>query len=415
MRWFLSVWMAMVAMADPVAGEEGLVEELLRSRPEWFGEIVEKVERYEVQVLYTQIDRDMENRPRFTRHAYRVDAEEYFYPASAVKLAGALLALEKLNRLGIGGLDRNTPLRIGSAYVGQTAVRKDESAANGLPSIGQYVKKVFLVSDNDAYNRLYEFLGQRHLNEALWEKGYGDVRLTRRLSVVLSAEQNRHTNPFTFYLPGKPERVLYRQPEAINPDEYRAPGPILRGVGHMAGGRLIGAPMDFAESNFTSVEVLQGMLKAAFFPESVPPEQGFDLTGDDYQFLYKVMGMLPRECRRPRYDSGRYYDSYGKVFLFGNSRKRMPDHIRVFNKAGMAYGYLLDNAYVADFENRVEFLLTAVISVNENQIYNDGVYEYDEKGIPFLAHLGRVIYEYELQREREYAPDLSRFAVDFAD
>ncbi|MDP9231009.1 MAG: glycoside hydrolase family 9 protein, partial [Bacteroidota bacterium] len=41
------------------------------------------------------------------------------------------------------------------------------TAANGFPSIAQYIKKIFLVSDNDAYNRLYEFLGQQTINDKL--------------------------------------------------------------------------------------------------------------------------------------------------------------------------------------------------------------------------------------------------------
>ena len=66
-----------------------------------------------MQILYTQIDRDDQQRPHFREHAYRVNAEAYFYPASTLKLAGALLALEKLDR--VPGIDRDTPLRIGSA------------------------------------------------------------------------------------------------------------------------------------------------------------------------------------------------------------------------------------------------------------------------------------------------------------
>ena len=36
-----------------------------------------------------------------------------------------------------------------------------------MPSLGHYIRKVFLVSDNDAHNRLYEFVGQGELKERL--------------------------------------------------------------------------------------------------------------------------------------------------------------------------------------------------------------------------------------------------------
>ena len=84
--------------------------------------------------------------------------------------------------------------------------------------------------------------------------------------------------------------------------------------------------------------------------------------------------------------------------------------MRIFNKVGLAYGYLTDNAYIVDFERGVEFLLTATVLVNENGIFNDEKYEYDEVGLPFLAAVGRVLYDYELTRDRAFTPDLSTLA-----
>ena len=98
--------------------------------------------------------------------------------------------------------------------------------------------------------------------------------------------------------------------------------------------------------------------------------------------------------------------------MFGNTRENIPDGIRIFSKSGEAYGYLIDNAYIVDFNKKIEFLLTAVIQVNENQIYNDDNYEYEEIGIPFLANLGKVIYQFEINRKRKFEPDLSKFRVN---
>jgi predicted alpha/beta superfamily hydrolase len=145
----------------------------------------------------------------------------------------------------------------------------------------------------------------------------------------------------------------------------------------------------------------------------VKSKQRFHLQPDDYAFLYKYMSMLPRESDYPKYDTTEYYDSYVKYFLFGDSKQRMPSPIRLFNKVGEAYGYLTDNAYIVDFENKIEFLLSAVIYVNEDQIFNDDKYEYDTIGMPFLANLGRVIYEYEKTRPHRYLPNLEMFKVEY--
>ena len=138
----------------------------------------------------------------------------------------------------------------------------------------------------------------------------------------------------------------------------------------------------------------------------------FNLSKDDLHFLYKYMSMLPRESKKPGYDST-YYDSYVKYFLFGDSKKSLDGNIRIFNKVGLAYGYLTDVAYIADFENKVEFMLSATIHVNKNQIYNDGVYEYDKIGLPFLANLGRVIYDFEKTRVKKFLPNLEKYMLKY--
>lgn len=394
-----------------MAVESGLLEDLLRQRPEWFASVMDQVEHYEVQVLYTQIDRDAQNRPRFTSHWYGVDPETYFYPASTVKLAGAALALEKLNQLAVPGVDLHTAVRIDSAGEGQTEALEDASSRTGLPSIGHYIRKLFAVSDNDAYNRLYEFLGQEHLNERLRELGYSDVRLTHRLSVVLPPEQNRCTNPMSFR---DGDRVLHEQPAVCTDRDYGFDGSIPKGVGKVQDGLSTDEPLEFAAKNYMSVEALQFLVRSVMFPEAVSEERRFDLRPGDYDFLRRCMSILPRECRYPQYDAEDHWDSYVKFFLFGDSKDPVPEHIRLFNKVGLAYGYLIDNAYVVDFEKGVEYLLTAVILVNEDGIYNSDVmaeesYPYEELGFPFLANLGRAIHEYELERPRERAPDLSAF------
>ena len=95
--------------------------------------------------------------------------------------------------------------------------------------------------------------------------------------------------------------------------------------------------------------------------------------------------------------------------MYGDTKDTIPDHIKIFNKVGLAYGFLLDNAYIIDTENNVEFILTAVVYHNNNETMNDDTYEYDTITIPFLAELGRKIYNVERAREKEYVPNFGRF------
>ncbi|WP_347158364.1 serine hydrolase [Pontibacter chitinilyticus] len=389
-----------------------MIQKIMKRHPEYFGKVLQNPAKYKLQILYTQIDRDAQNQPHFTSYGYRINPQEYFYPASSVKLAVAVAALEKLNNLHIQGLDKYTPLQVDSAYAGQSPVQTDSTSADNLPSVAHYIKKIFLVSDNDAFNRLYEFVGQRQLNETLHQKGLQDVRLVHRLSIFLTPDENRHTNPFTFY---KGDSVLYRQPLVNNPVPLpNPPKQTMLGKAYMKDDTLlVQGPMDFSEKNYITVEALQGILKRVLFPESVPAQQRFNLTADDYAFLYKYMSMLPRESDFPKYDPQEYPDSYVKFLMYGDSKERIPGNIRIFNKIGDAYGFMIDNAYVVDFDNNVEFMLTAVILVNEDEIFNNGEYEYEEEGFPFMQHLGQVFYQHELKRRKKHLPDLSRFKINY--
>src|SRR5450432_466840 len=75
------------------------LKNLLESHPELFNHVLNHPTHNEVQILYTQIDRDKNNVPHFTSYSYRLNGNHYFYPASTVKLPTAIFALEKLNEL----------------------------------------------------------------------------------------------------------------------------------------------------------------------------------------------------------------------------------------------------------------------------------------------------------------------------
>ncbi len=119
---------------------------------------------YQVQILYTQIDRNEHGNPLFTTYPFNVDDSRYYYPASTVKLPIALLALEWLEEQQVEGLTLETTMVTDSVRPSQLPAWSDSTAQNGLPSLGHYIKKILLVSDNDASNRLYELLGTDYIN-----------------------------------------------------------------------------------------------------------------------------------------------------------------------------------------------------------------------------------------------------------
>ena len=385
------------------------LEKLLQSRPDLFQQILNHPAKHEVQILYTQIDRDKSNIPHFKSYSYRLNPNWYFYPASTVKLPTAILALEKINDLHIKDLTKDTPLRNDSAFEKQTKVSVGESAANGLPSIAQYVKKILLTSDNDAQNRLFEFIGRAELNTKLKKYGAKYSRIVNRLAIGDKGIWAKHTNPFTFY---KGNHIIYLQKEQFDPKDYDIKlANTLQGKGYMNDqDELIHEPWSFEGLNVYALEDQQLILKKLLFPEAFKSKDRFNLEKEDYDLLYDYMSRYPFESDFPKYEPTEFWPTYSKLLFYGREKDaKLNPNIRIFNKYGDSYGYNIDNAYIVDFEHDVEFLLAVVVQSNENGIYNDGIYEYETLTYPFLKNIGQLIYQEELKRPKEIRPDLSRF------
>ena len=126
----------------------------------------------------------------------------------------------------------------------------------------------------------------------------------------------------------------------------------------------------------------------------------FNLTDEDYNFLRYWMSRFTYEDIGADYiKDSIYFDSYNKFFIYGDIRSSIDRKIRVYNKLGQAYGTLTDISYIKNYEDDVEFFLSATIYVNENEIMNDDIYEYEKTGIPFLAEFSRQVYQYEKSRK----------------
>ncbi|HRN47567.1 MAG TPA: serine hydrolase [Niabella sp.] len=370
--------------------------------------VLNQPDTFRYQIIYTKIDRDNKNKPIFKNYYLHVDRALYFYPASMVKLPVALASLEKLNTQKLP-INKFTCMLIDSTRPWQTAVINDETSATGLPSVDHYIKKIFLVSDNDAYNRLYQFVGQKQLNEMLWKKGYTQSRITRRFDKS-DFEQNRYTNQIRFFDSG---RLIYTQPEAYSDLQFDFSKRILMGNAHYdKDENLVNEPYDFTMHNTMPLEDLQLMMQSVLFPKSVAKERRFNLTKEDYRSLYQYMSERPSESHFPKYDTDEYFDSYTKFFFFRDGKGPIPEYIRSFNKTGWSHGFLTDVCYIVDFRNNVEFMLSGSIYTNSDGVLNDNKYEYNEIGYPFFREVGEIIYNYELNRKRR-KPDLSEWVLRY--
>ena len=391
------------------------LDSIMQSDAPGIKRIADNLEEHEVQILYTQIDRDDAGNPTFTEYGFQLDSMAYFYPASTAKMPVAILALQRLKELNKvlpehRQLSKELPFIFGVQKGDQRAQYSfkdwdpkskvspfmlDTTHQEGVATIGHMIKKIFLVSDNDAYNYLFEFLGRDYVNQELRIRNIGPAHINHKFQV---GADNKNMQDFTFHYYDT-YMVVTGTKSKVDKHSYPLTG-MVKGVGYADNeGQVVNEPFDFNEKNYFSIQSLNQILKAVIFPETLPENDRFDLTEEDYEFLRYWMSRNALESEYPNYNDGEHWDSYVKFFMYGDTKEPMPENVRIYNKVGMAYGTLTDVAYIQDKENGVEFMLTATVHINENGIFNDGVYEYDELGLPFLAELGRQVYDYELKRK----------------
>jgi hypothetical protein len=389
----------------------GYLDSLVKAGLQKHTRVLANPQKYKLQIVYTQITRDQENKPTFKNFYWRSDTAQFFYPASLVKLPVSIIALEKLNELKGYGIDRNTPMMTDSAFFCQKNVLQDTTSENKLPSIANYIKKMFLVSDNYSFARVYEFVGCDYIHSRLEQWGFPTVRIVNRLDAQCKGDTAKITPPVYFL--GSNGDALYKQPLTFA--DYNKPYPLPEAKAGKAYvnefGKRVYEPKDFSKHNFMPIANCHEMFRRLVFWNYLEGKEKYNITSDDWSFAMKYLGMYPRESEFPKYaDRKVFYDSFKKYFIHGSFVPTITsDTIRVFNIVGRAYGFLSDVAYIVDYKNKVEFLLSATIYVSEKDIVGSGKYEYDSIGLPLFKDLSQLIYSVEKNRKKKYEPDLKEF------
>lgn len=365
---------------------------ILRSRPA-LAPILAGAAQYRPQILLGWFEEGPDGRQVLRQAGFR-DGGEYFYPASAVKLFAAIAALERLAELRREtGLDLgpDTPLAYHPLFEGELLVDRDEThLAGGTVTVRHEIRKLFLVSDNEAFNRLYELVGQDRLAASMARAGIIDARVVHRLAEPRSAEENRRSPRIDFRGAGFVHTVDERTSEPLDP----APEVIGLRIGdaYLAGDARVDGPMDFSTKNyFPLVELQRGLCRLVRPDADCGPGEPFALAEGDRELLLEAMRLYPRESADPVYDPAEYPDAWGKNLLPGLTRRIAQADLEIHNKTGRAYGFSVENAWVYDRVSGRGCFLAATIYTNADGVLNDDAYEYREVADPFFADLGEAL------------------------
>lgn len=349
-------------------------------------------EALRVQVLVTQVRAGTGTAPTLTRSGYRVDAE-YFYPASTIKLCAAVAAMQLLEDMRRAGaeVDLDTPMRIMPLLPGESVQERDVTNPPRFDiTPGHEIRALCLVSDNRAFNRLYDLVGHDELNRRMHDAGLSSVIINHRLSDPRAIPDQRATPAVELLTAGGVIEVPARQSETIR----RAAGVqgLNVGTGFLKNGAVIEEGTDFSGRNRISLRDLQDLLIMTARPDiNLGQAPKTALCESDREFLLRAMSQFPGDSQNPRYPRDAYPDGYAKLFLPGLLRVIPIERIRITNKVGQAYGFTTENAYIEDLGTGRSFFLTATIYTNADGVLNDNKYEYDTLAEPFMADLAEAV------------------------
>ncbi len=380
------------------------IEKVMEKYPEVFKEIINNKEKFPLEIIFTRVIRDSLNQPMLENHTYSTYSNLYFNPASLVKLPVCALSLEKLHELKQPKVHANTRMGTGKEFECQTEVDAKEIKLEYPPTIANYIEKLLSVSDNEGYTRLYEFLGQKYIKRKLEEKNYSKTKIIRRFTNC-DTLQNRYTNPILFY--NDMGELLYRQDMAFNNTPFY-PTKTDWKMPEKPNPMNIFNP-DY--ENEMSLKEAHNILIAIMLPESVDFQNRFKLSHQDYEILWKSMGNFPDEIKSKSNEENKvFFPAYKKYLFYGrNKDATIQKNIRIFNVVGWWGGVVTDCAYIIDFENKIEFFVSAQIGINHNDIGESEAYQ--KYSFPFMQKLGQGLYEYEKSKlnEKKYLPNLHRY------
>lgn len=361
------------------------LEALLRTKPDDFRTVLAAQRQHRLQILLAEPVTAPDGKVTLRRSRLG-DPRQYFYPASTVKLGAAVAALLELQRLS---QEHGEVFTLDASWRAGPRFEGDPADSPWIP-IADDLRAMLIVSDNPPYNRCFELLSQKGLNDALWGAGLTSARMWHRLSEARTVEEHRVTRQFGIRQGETSLGIAAREAGATL--DNGAFDELLVGASHMRGKERVEQPMSFADKNAITLEDLQDLLAMVVRPDIDLGKRGFpELSVTSRAFLVEQLGAYPRECSSPKYDEKKHPDEYCKFLLPGLRRVVPAESLRVYAKIGQAYGFAIENSYVENVATGRGFFVAAVIYVNADGCIGDDRYEYESVADPFFASLGEVL------------------------
>jgi len=361
-------------------------------------EVLQHANQYEFQLIYTRINK--ENKLVSFEERSLFKDSFHFYPASLIKFPLAVVALEYLYSLKESSIGLHTKMQLSTCSCDKPS---NSYIKNSLyPTPEQLLREMMIMSNNDAYNVFFNLVGTDRCNSRLKEMGLHNIILRRRFTSGCSDDNNRRNGGFSFtnekgsllFSKDCDSSVLFFMPDSSLP--------VKAGRSYYENGKKITGKYDYSNSNFVRLADAHDLMIRIFYPESnSDPAAAFRFDSIYRTTLISALGGFPRELLHAKKNYSSTPDYYYKFFADPESINTKKGTFRIYNKVGLAAGFISDVSYFEDKENNVSFFLSAAIFAKRDGIINGGSNNYYDLGIPLLRKIGKLIYRYELEQTKK--------------
>jgi len=344
-------------------------------------DLVDNPKKYKLKICYSN---------QHNTFQYRTNIQEYFFPASTAKLIFALCAAEVLSAHQI-------PLSAKFCY------RRDSSKAltdsvfwNNSPTIASVFYKALTVSDNKAANLLYDIANLDFIQWRMKEWNMIQSIVSQRFSRVETLKNRIH--PAILFLDTAKQNIATLD-SVVVPAYCTKYNKIncLVGKYHEENGRKIKKPYNFVLDNYVDLGEIHHLLIQLMADST---NKVIKLNSEYKHLIVNSLGLYPSECTNVNFKKEEgYYDHCRKYLLLGTEDTPKDSCLRIYNKVGLAYGFLTDVAFIKNDCDSVSFFLSVSLYVNADNVVNDGKYDY-EKGMKMMKRIGELFYEEEKNKHK---------------
>ena len=369
----------------------------VKGKNELVDKVIEDSKEYHLQFILTRIINDSSD---IIKEEAKYLTGDYFYPASMVKLPTAILTHELLDSLELNSnsyIKMNPDEKCKNQFFTNTTQNKKLRFTN-------IIEELLAISDNNYYSILFHALGARNINRKLKEYDLKNTFIYTSFNGC-PKESDLIFNSYDIY-DENDKKVFSKPKRKMDSIEYLGNHIFnkkkLCGTAHYKGGKKINKAKNFNYAlEYDLVDINETMVKL-FHPNCYSKNKRFKINELSRSELIHSLLIHPIEIRNKKYkNSLKYPANYYKYSIIGDSKGiKLKDDFDIYSKIGISYGFVTETAYVFDKKNNQDFLVTISIKVNKNDVFGDGIYQYESIARPFIAAFTRLINSYLLSMKK---------------